>query len=153
VLVPEGRQVFPQLTVRESMVLGATVRRNFDPAEIAAMLDRFPRLRPLLDRPAGLLSSGEQQMLALARGLLARPTLLLLDEPSLGLAPSVAQELFDALSRLRDDGLSLVPVDQMADLALPLADRAALLGHGRIGGIGTPAEMAASLDYFAAKAS
>ena len=153
VLVPEGRQVFPQLSVRENMVLGATVRRDFDPAEIGAMLDRFPRLRPLLDRPAGLLSGGEQQMLALARGLLARPKLLLLDEPSLGLAPSVAQELFDALSRLRDDGLSLVLVDQMADLALPLADRVAVLAHGRIGGIGTAAEMAGSLDYFATKAS
>ena len=153
VLVPEGRQVFPQLSVRENMVLGATVRRDFDPAEIGAMVERFPRLRPLLDRPAGLLSGGEQQMLALARGLLARPTLLLLDEPSLGLAPSVAEELFEALSRLRDHGLSVVLVDQMADLALPLADRVALLEHGQIGRIGTAAEMAASLDYFAAKAS
>jgi ABC-type branched-subunit amino acid transport system ATPase component len=147
VLVPEGRQVFAHLTVSENLRLGATTRRDFSPAEITAMLERFPRLKPLLDRPAGLLSGGEQQMLALGRGLLAKPDLLLLDEPSLGLAPAVAQELFTALSRLRDEGLTLVLVDQMADLALPLADRCALLEGGRIGQIGTPTEMAASLDY------
>lgn len=95
------------------------------------MLDRFPRLRPLLDRPAGLLSGDEQQMLALAHGLLARPALLLLDEPSLGLAPAVAQELFEALSRPRDEGLTLLLVDQMTSLALPLADRCAVLAGGR----------------------
>ena len=147
VLVPEGRQVFPLLSVRDNMRLGATTRRDFDPAEIGSMLDRFPRLRPLLDRPAGLLSGGEQQMLALARGLLARPALLLLDEPSLGLAPAVAGELFDALSRLRDEGLTLLLVDQMADLALPLADRCAVLTGGRIGQVGPAAEMAVALNY------
>ncbi len=148
VLVPEGRQVFPGLSVRDNMRLGATTRRDFDPAEITAMLDRFPRLRPLLDRNAGLLSGGEQQMLALARGLLARPTLLLLDEPSLGLAPAVTAELFDALSRLRDEGLTLLLVDQRADLALPLADRCAVLTGGRIGQVGRAADMA--IDYLGA---
>jgi len=147
VLVPEGRQVFPQLTVADNMRLGATTRRDFDPAEVGAMLERFPRLRPLLDRPAGLLSGGEQQMLALARGLLARPTLLLLDEPSLGLAPAVTAELFDALSRLRDEGLTLLLVDQRADLALPLADRCAVLSGGVIGRSGPAADMEAALDY------
>ena len=146
VLVPEGRQVFPHLSVRDNMRLGATARRGFDPAEIAAMLDRFPRLRPLLDRPAGLLSGGEQQMLALARGLLARPVLLLLDEPSLGLAPAVTAELFDALSHLRDEGLALLLVDQRADLALPLADRCAVLLGGRIGRAGPASDMDA-LNY------
>lgn len=153
VLVPEGRQVFPLLSVRDNMRLGATVRRNFDPLEIDAMVDRFPRLRPLLDRPAGLLSGGEQQMLALARGLLARPQLLLLDEPSLGLAPAVAQELFDALSRLRDEGLSLLLVDQMADLALPLADRCAVLTSGRIVAAGPSDAMSGALDYFGTEAA
>jgi len=152
-LVPEGRQVFPLLSVRDNMRLGATARRDFDPAEIGAMLDRFPRLRPLLDRPAGLLSGGEQQMLALARGLLARPALLLLDEPSLGLAPAVAQELFEALSRLRDEGLTLLLVDQMTNLALPLADRCAVLAGGRIGRVGPVAEMAGALDYLGTEAA
>jgi ABC-type branched-subunit amino acid transport system ATPase component len=153
ILVPEGRQVFPALTVRENMRLGATRRSDFQPSEIAVMLDRFPRLRPLLDRPAGLLSGGEQQMLALARGLLARPALLLLDEPSLGLAPAVAQELFQVLSRLRDEGLTLLLVDQMADLALPLADRCAVLTGGRIGRVGHATEISADLDYFATDAA
>ena len=145
--VPEGRQVFPLLSVRDNMRLGAIARRDFDPAEIEGMCDRFPRLRPLLDRPAGLLSGGEQQMLALARGLLARPALLLRDEPSLGLAPAVAQDLFDALSRLRDEGMTLLLVDQMADLALPLADRCVVLSNGRIGRTGPAAELGAALDY------
>jgi len=144
--------VFPLLSVRDNMRLGATARRDFDPAEIGAMLDRFPRLRPLLDRPAGLLSGGEQQMLALARGLLARPALLL-DEPSLGLAPAVAQELFEALSRLRDEGLTLLLVDQMTNLALPLADRCAVLAGGRIGRVGPVAEMAGALDYLGTEAA
>ncbi len=153
VLVPEGRQVFPDLSVRDNLRLGATVRRDFDPAEIAAMTERFPKLRALLDRPAGLLSGGEQQMLALARGLLARPTLLLLDEPSLGLSPAITAELFDALSRLRDEGLTLLLVDQRADLALPLADRCALLLGGRIGQVGPPAAMGAVLDYLGTEAA
>ena len=152
VLVPEGRQVFPLLSVRDNMRLGATVRRDFDLAEIDGMLERFPRLRPPLDRPAGLLSGGEQQMLVLARGLLARPVLLL-DEPSLGLAPAVAQELFDALSRLRDEGLTLLLVDQMADLALPLADRCAVLSGGQIGQVGPPALMGEALNYLGTEAA
>jgi ABC-type branched-subunit amino acid transport system ATPase component/ABC-type branched-subunit amino acid transport system permease subunit len=131
-LVPEGRQVFPTLSVEENLRLGATRRHDFDAQEIEAMLTRFPRLRPRLRTPAGLLSGGEQQMLAVARGLLSRPTILLLDEPSLGLAPAIAAELFAALARLRDEGMTLVIVDQMTDYALSIADRGYVLGGGRI---------------------
>jgi ABC-type branched-subunit amino acid transport system ATPase component len=149
VLVPEGRQVFPQLSVKANLRLGATRRRDFDAAvEIEAMLRRFPRLRERLHNDAGLLSGGEQQMLALARGLLARPEILLLDEPSLGLAPAVVDELFRQLAALRDEGLTLLLVDQMADLALSLADRCYLLGGGRILRHGSAAEMRDALDYF-----
>jgi branched-chain amino acid transport system ATP-binding protein len=131
-LVPEGRQVFPGLTVEENLRLGATRRSDFSADEIEAMLQRFPRLRPRLHTPAALLSGGEQQMLALARGLLSRPTILLLDEPSLGLAPAIAAELFGALAELRDQGMTLVIVDQMTDYALSIADRGYVLGGGRI---------------------
>jgi ABC-type branched-subunit amino acid transport system ATPase component len=131
-LVPEGRQVFPALTVDENLRLGATRRSDFGVDEIEAMLRRFPRLRPRLHTPAGLLSGGEQQMLAVARGLLSRPTILLLDEPSLGLAPAIAAELFGALAELRDEGMTLLIVDQMTDYALSIADRGYVLGGGRI---------------------
>jgi branched-chain amino acid transport system ATP-binding protein len=131
-LVPEGRQVFPQLTVAENFRLGATRRRDFAAAEIETMLDRFPRLRPRLHTAAGLLSGGEQQMLAVARGLLARPDILLLDEPSLGLAPAVVAELFGQLARLREEGMTLLIVDQMADHVLAIADRGYVLGGGRV---------------------
>jgi branched-chain amino acid transport system ATP-binding protein len=132
ILVPEGRQVFPQLTVAENLRLGATRRGDFDPAEIEAMLTRFPRLRPRLHTAAALLSGGEQQMLAVARGLLARPEILLLDEPSLGLAPTVVAELFEQFTHLRDEGMTLLVVDQMADYALAIADRGYVLGGGRV---------------------
>jgi branched-chain amino acid transport system ATP-binding protein len=132
ILVPEGRQVFPQLTVAENLRLGATRRSDFEPAEIETMLERFPRLRPRLHTAAALLSGGEQQMLAVARGLLARPEMLLLDEPSLGLAPTVAAELFAQFMRLRDEGMTLLIVDQMADHVLAIADRGYVLGGGRV---------------------
>ena len=138
ILVPEGRQVFPQLTVAENLRLGATRRSDFDNAEIEMMLDRFPRLRPRLHTAAGLLSGGEQQMLAVARGLLARPDILLLDEPSLGLAPAVAAELFGQFTRLRDEGMTLLIVDQMADHVLAIADRGYVIAGGRVVAQGEP---------------
>ncbi|HLJ01472.1 MAG TPA: ATP-binding cassette domain-containing protein [Bradyrhizobium sp.] len=141
ILVPEGRQVFPQLTVAENLRLGATRRDDFEPAEIDDMLERFPRLRPRLYMAAGLLSGGEQQMLAVARGLLARPEVLLLDEPSLGLAPAVVAELFEQFSRLRDEGMTLLIVDQMADYALAIADRGYVLGGGRVIAEGSPEQL------------
>jgi ABC-type branched-subunit amino acid transport system ATPase component/ABC-type branched-subunit amino acid transport system permease subunit len=131
-LVPEGRQVFPHLTALENLRLGATRRGDFEAEEIETMLQRFPRLRPRLYTPAGLLSGGEQQMLAVGRGLISHPTILLLDEPSLGLAPAIAAELFAALAQLRDEGMTLLIVDQMTDYALSIADRGYVLSGGRI---------------------
>jgi ABC-type branched-subunit amino acid transport system ATPase component/ABC-type branched-subunit amino acid transport system permease subunit len=132
-LVPEGRQVFPELTVYDNLELGANTRGNVDyEAEIAALLKRFPRLHERLHSRAGLLSGGEQQMLAIARGLMAKPRILLLDEPSLGLAPAMINELFDILADLRDEGVTILLVDQMAVLALALADRGYVIDSGNI---------------------
>jgi ABC-type branched-subunit amino acid transport system ATPase component len=143
-LVPEGRQVFGELDVRDNLALGAFSRKNADiEREIEALLDRFPRLRERLTSRAGLLSGGEQQMLAIARGLMANPQLLMLDEPSLGLAPAMINELFDILAELRDEGVTILLVDQMAALALTVADRGYVLEQGRFAREGTAAELAA----------
>ncbi|MGQ0654293.1 MAG: branched-chain amino acid ABC transporter ATP-binding protein/permease [Betaproteobacteria bacterium] len=143
VLVPEGRQVFPELSVLDNLALGAFSRKSFSEAEIEEMLARFPRLRERLHQRAGLLSGGEQQMLAVARGLMAKPRLLLLDEPSLGLAPAVINDLFAALDRLRAEAATILLVDQMAGLALSLADRAYVMEAGRMVASGTAGEIAA----------
>ncbi|WP_298376669.1 branched-chain amino acid ABC transporter ATP-binding protein/permease [uncultured Bradyrhizobium sp.] len=133
VLVPEGRQVFPELTVKQNLQIGAYARKGIDlDAEIEAMFVRFPRLKERIDQRAGLLSGGEQQMLAVARGLLTGPKIFMLDEPSLGLAPLVVDELFASFERLRSEGMTLIVVDQMAGHALALADRAYLLETGAI---------------------
>jgi ABC-type branched-subunit amino acid transport system ATPase component/ABC-type branched-subunit amino acid transport system permease subunit len=132
-LVPEGRQVFPELSTRDNIALGAHTRPKSEvEANIEAMLRRFPRLRERMNSRAGSLSGGEQQMLAIARGLMAVPRVLLLDEPSLGLAPNIVNELFDSLAELRDSGLTILLVDQMATLALTVADRGYVLESGRI---------------------
>src|SRR5215211_330847 len=131
-LVPEGRQLFPELSVRDNFRLGAFCRNDMREAEIDALLARFPRLQDRIDQPAGLLSGGEQQMLAIARGLMAKPRILLLDEPSLGLAPAIINELFDILADLRDEGVTILLVDQMAAMALTIADRGYVLESGRI---------------------
>jgi branched-chain amino acid transport system ATP-binding protein len=141
-LVPEGRQVFPELSVLHNLELGAFRRKGEIGRDIAAMLERFPRLRERLHQRAGLLSGGEQQMLAIARGLMARPKLLLLDEPSLGLAPAAINNLFAALDRLRADSATILLVDQMAGLALGLADRAYVIDGGRIVASGPADEIA-----------
>ena len=143
-LVPEGRQVFPELSVLHNLELGAFHERGDVAAGIEAMLARFPRLRERLHQRAGLLSGGEQQMLAIARGLMAHPKLLLLDEPSLGLAPAVIDDLFAALERLRAESATILLVDQMAGLALALADRAYVIESGRIVASGAASEIAAS---------
>ena len=132
-LVPEGRLIFQDQTVLDNLRLGAYARRDGSVAEdIERQLDRFPILRDRQRQPAGTLSGGEQQMLAIARSLMARPRLLLLDEPSLGLAPRLVAEVFAALARLREEGLTLLVVEQMAEAALEIADRGYVLERGRI---------------------
>jgi branched-chain amino acid transport system ATP-binding protein len=143
VLVPEGRQVFGELSVLDNIRLGAFLDPRDMETRVEEMLQRFPRLRERLHQRAGLLSGGEQQMLAVARGLMSRPRILLLDEPSLGLAPKVIAELFAALDRLRSEGMTILLVDQMAALALSLADRAYVIEGGRVVAQGTAADIAA----------
>jgi ABC-type branched-subunit amino acid transport system ATPase component/ABC-type branched-subunit amino acid transport system permease subunit len=131
-LVPEGRLIFPDQTVLDNLRLGAYGRRGDVAEDIERHFARFPILRERRDQPAGTLSGGEQQMLAISRALMARPRLLLLDEPSLGLAPRLVREVFDALAALRDEGLTLLIVEQLAEAALAIADRAYVLEQGRI---------------------
>jgi ABC-type branched-subunit amino acid transport system ATPase component len=133
VLVPEGRQVFPELSVVDNIRLGGFSRAGAElEADVERMLTRFPRLRERAGQRAGLLSGGEQQMLAIARGLVARPKVLMLDEPSLGLAPALIENLYSILAELRDQGLTILLVDQMAGLALSVADRAYILQSGAV---------------------
>jgi branched-chain amino acid transport system ATP-binding protein len=143
--VPEGRQVFAELTVAENLEIGAWLEP--DAAEIAARRDRvlarFPRLRERLDQPAGLMSGGEQQMLALGRALMGNPGLLLMDEPSMGLAPLFVEEIFSIIAALKADGTTILLVEQNASAALDVADYAYVLEVGRIVLEG-PAEQVAS---------
>jgi branched-chain amino acid transport system ATP-binding protein len=134
--VPENRLVFPSLTVEDNLRLGAYTRRRAPAAERRGARDRalalFPRLEPRLQQAAGTLSGGEQQMLAIARGLMAQPRVLVLDEPSVGLAPRLVGEIFAALGRLRDDGLTLVAVEQNARAAFAVADHVYVMDRGRV---------------------
>ncbi len=141
VLVPEGRQVFPELSVLDNVRLGAYTRSDATDAEVNAMVERFPSIERRKDSRAGLLSGGEQQMLAIARGLIARPKVLLLDEPSLGLAPALIGELYRVLAELRDQGMTILLVDQMAALALSVADRGYVMESGAIVHAGPASEL------------
>jgi branched-chain amino acid transport system ATP-binding protein len=144
--VPEGRQVFGDLTVLENLHLGAYRfrGRTARPSDISRMYALFPRLEERRAQRAGTLSGGEQQMLVIARALIGRPTLLLLDEPSLGLAPLMAAQILDALVELnRSDGLSVLMTEQNVAAALRIADRGYVLSSGQVVMTGTGAELAA----------
>jgi branched-chain amino acid transport system ATP-binding protein len=142
---PEGRGVFANLTVRENLLMGAYLKKN--KAEIAQDLERgfrmFPRLKERESQKAGTLSGGEQQMLAMARALMSRPRLLLLDEPSLGLAPLVVHTIFEAIDEIRGEGTTILLVEQNAHAALKHSDRAYVLETGRIVMEGPSKELAA----------
>lgn len=132
-VVPEGRRIFARLTVEENLLMGAFF---VDKAEQRGLLDQiftlFPRLHERLEQRAGTMSGGEQQMLAIGRALMSKPRLLLLDEPSLGLAPIVIQQIFDTIEQLRRDGMTIFLVEQNANQALKLADRGYVLENGHV---------------------
>ena len=134
VQVPEGRRVFPEMTVLENLRMGSYIKpaRADREKNLERGLSLFPRLRERIEQLAGTLSGGEQQMLAIARGLMANPRVLMLDEPSLGLAPRLVEEMYDLLAGLRDEGVTILLVDQTAVMALSVADRAYVLRSGTI---------------------
>jgi len=144
-VVPEGRRLFTAMTVRENLELGSHLpRARAERAEsLAAAIELFPALAEKLASPAGELSGGQQQMVAIARALMARPRLLLLDEPSLGLSPLIVADMFDAVRRINAQGVSVLLVEQNVEVALSLSDRAYVLEEGRIVAEGEPDDLLA----------
>jgi branched-chain amino acid transport system ATP-binding protein len=141
--VPEGRKIFPNLTVRDNLLLGAYLRGRATRGQtLERVLDIFPRLRERLRQSAGSMSGGEQQMLAIGRGLMADPKLLILDEPSLGLSPKLTEDVFALIARLHADGLAILLVEQNVVQSLAIASRAYVIEHGRIALAGPAAELA-----------
>lgn len=145
-IVPEGRRLFPSMSVEDNLDLGAfnRVARAHYEESLQWVHTLFPRLADRRSQLAGSLSGGEQQMLAIGRGLMARPRLLLMDEPSLGLAPVVVDEVFDVIETVRDEGVSVLLVEQNAQMALDVSSRAYLLAEGRVVMEGTAKELAKS---------
>ena len=132
-LCPEGRRIFQQMTVRENLEMGGYTRPKSEiPASLEEMFTRFPRLKEREKQIAGTLSGGEQQMLAMARALMSKPKLLMLDEPSMGLAPILVEQIFDIIKELHQAGVTILLVEQNAQMALSIADRAYVLETGRI---------------------
>ncbi len=147
-MVPEDRDIFPLLTVEQNLRLGAFVRR--DRAEYARDLEEMGRLFPILherlEQPGGTLSGGEQQQLAIARALMSHPRLLMLDEPSLGLAPTLVRHVFELIARLHAEGMTILLVEQNVMEALNIADRAYLMSMGQVAASGTPDELKQRVD-------
>jgi branched-chain amino acid transport system ATP-binding protein len=145
--VPEGRKVFPNLSVLENLELGSFTRaRERRSGNLERVFSIFPRLKERTVQKAGTLSGGEQQMLAIGRGLMAEPRLLILDEPSLGLSPLLVEELFTLIRRLHADGLAVLLVEQNVGQSLEIADRAYVLENGSVRFQGLPAELLASAE-------
>jgi len=143
--VPEGRRVFSQMTVEENLDMGAYTRPTGEVKDsMADVYDRFPRLKERRRQLAGTLSGGEQQMLAMGRALMSRPKLLMLDEPSMGLAPILVDQIFEIIKELHASGVTVLLVEQNARMALSIADRAYVLETGKIALSGTGAELMAS---------
>ena len=143
--VPEGRRIFQQMTVEENIEMGAYTRPGSEYAErVENVFNHFPRLKERRKQIAGTLSGGEQQMLAMGRALMSRPKLIMLDEPSMGLAPILVEQIFDIIKELHKAGTTILLVEQNAEMALKIADRAYVLESGRITVSGTGKELAAS---------
>lgn len=145
-LVPERRQIFSSLSVKDNLLLGAYHRYRKDKKVIEQdyenVVELFPRLKQMLERPGGLLSGGEQQMLAIGRGLMAKPKVLMLDEPSLGLAPLIVKDIMNILKKLTHEmGTTIILVEQNVKAALKVADRGLVLAHGKIAISGTAQEL------------
>jgi branched-chain amino acid transport system ATP-binding protein len=151
-LVPEGRAIFPNLTVRENLELGAYIHRNAAAMKetIDDMTQLFPRLGERMAQEGGTLSGGEQQMLAIARALMARPSLLLLDEPSLGIAPKLVQQIFEAIKKIAEAGVTILLVEQNTRIALATSSRAYVLRTGEIALEGRSADLARNAEIQAA---
>jgi len=143
--VPEGRNIFKKLSVEENLIIGTITEKNMSQKDIAERCDEmfslFPRLKERRKKPGGSLSGGEQQMLAIARGLMLRPKLLMLDEPSLGLAPIIVEEIFELMERVKKGGMTILLIEQNAMLALNVADRGYVLQNGEIVLTGTGQEL------------
>ncbi|MBQ6824395.1 MAG: ABC transporter ATP-binding protein [Clostridia bacterium] len=143
--VPEGRRIFLQMTVEDNLIMGAFTRPGSEFADsLADVYERFPRLKERRKQIAGTLSGGEQQMLAMGRALMSHPRLLMLDEPSMGLSPILVQQIFDIITELHKAGTTILLVEQNAQMALSVADRAYVLESGKIVLSGTGAELAES---------
>ena len=148
--VPEGRKIFPQLTVYENLIAGTFGKAKMGKEKIAELVEEnytlFPRLKERMKQPGGSLSGGEQQMLAIARGLMMDPALIMLDEPSLGLAPIIVEEIFELISKIRGIGKTVLLIEQNASMALSVADRGYVLETGRVTLSGTGQELLANPD-------
>jgi branched-chain amino acid transport system ATP-binding protein len=146
--VPEGRRIFDRMTVMENLEMGAFLRKDGEAikADIEWVFELFPRLKERISQKGGTLSGGEQQMLAMARGILGSPELLMLDEPSMGLAPVVVDTIFDVILKLRDEGITILLVEQNASLALSIANRGYVMETGEITLTGSGRELLANED-------